>query len=235
MPGLNLHLGLGAFCVPTLPALFLLCRPRRVSPPSAELLSHQHLSHTFLANRTLVSHGPLVSPEPWNSRHTTSALGTGLAGGPSETCKMSDKRVLLFLAVWCPAEEDRGGCREEGTGGLFPGEDRVQSQSPTWISRRALRPHLSQCTGKASPALGTHGPRLDSNLLGDARDAWGSHRARSTCKAMRSHELGNRELPHFYLDLTTVSHMEVILKAHRDTPEGPLPHRPLNTQLPRRL
>lgn len=88
----------------------------------------------FLANWTLVSYGPLVSPEPWNSGHATSALGPSLAWGSTET----------------------------------------------WISRRALRPYLSQCTGKASPALGTHGPRLGSNLLGDARDARGTHGARST-------------------------------------------------------
>lgn len=72
---------------------------------------------------------------------------------------------------------------------------RDPAQSPTWISRRALRPYLSLCTGKASPALGTHDARLNSNLLGDALNAWRSHGARSTCKSKRSHGVRNRQLP----------------------------------------
>lgn len=101
------------------------------SHPQQSFCPISRLSHTFLANWTLVSHGPLVSPEPWNSRHATSALRPSLAWGPTEACETSDKWVLFFLAVWCAAEEDRGGHREKGMGSLFPGpKDRALPGSP---------------------------------------------------------------------------------------------------------
>lgn len=49
-----------------------------------------------------------------------------------------------------------------------------------------MRPYLSLCTGKASPALGTHDARLNSNLRGDALNAWSSHGARSTWESLVS-------------------------------------------------
>lgn len=107
MPGLNLHQGLGPFVsqlcqVSSSPADHAGC-----SHPQQNSFPICHLSHTFLANWTLVSHGPLVSPEPWNSRHTTSALGPSFAWSATETCETSDKWVLLFLVMWYPIEEDR--------------------------------------------------------------------------------------------------------------------------------
>lgn len=107
MPGSNLHLDLGAFVSQLCQVFSSLADHAGCPHPQQNLCPISHLSHTFLANWTLVSHGPLVSPVPWNSRHATSALGPSLAWSPTETCKTSEKWVLLFLAMWCLIEEDR--------------------------------------------------------------------------------------------------------------------------------
>lgn len=105
-------------------------------------------------------------------------------------------------------------------GVLFLGWGTDPAQSPTWISRRALRSYLSLCTGKASPALGTHDARLNSNLLGDALNAWSSHEARSTCKSKRSHECQEQATAScFHCGFTCFFSLKPTLEAHGNTPE----------------
>lgn len=83
-----------------------------------------------------------------------------------------------------------------------------------------MRPYLSLCTRKASPALRTHDARLNSNLLGDARNAWSSHGARSTCKSKRSQECQKQATTScFHCDYTCFFSLKPILKAHGNTPE----------------
>lgn len=107
----------GSCCSPALlgASPFLTCRLSwRPLPAPAVPCPISALSHTFLADWALLPHGPLVSPEPWNSRHATSALGPSLAWSPSETCKTSHQCVLVCLAMCCPTGEDKAGMGQKG-------------------------------------------------------------------------------------------------------------------------
>lgn len=177
--------------------LFLTCRLVKVSPPSAELLSHQPPNHV-----PSWPTGPCCPMGPWSPRNPGTAdtpplpWGPALPGAPRKPvkhqvseCSCAQQRVSSQRGQRWVQSKGWGPFLGVRSGG---GGHRGPAQSPTWISWRALGPHFSLCTRKASPALGTHGPRLGGDLLGDAWNAWRSHGARSACRVKSSHECGEQ-------------------------------------------
>lgn len=170
-----------------------LCRPQSISqtmvrPGRTPLPSDpfQCPSLTFLANWPLVSHGPLLSSESGNSRHSASSLGPCFPWSPGETCTATEidvsdtERVDDVWHHWCLTNAFSKKTKVQNEN-----KTHEKSRAPTWISWGTLGPHLSLCPWGASPSLWTRRPWLDSNLLGDSCYPWRSQRTGGTWKGKR--------------------------------------------------